>query len=341
MLKARLFTEQELLEKLSALGDPLEVFKQYIDFTAWREAADKVVPRGQSAKGGRPPFPTLLMVKILFLKHLYNCGDDKLEFWITDRRSFRRFLDLEDTSETPDAKTIAHYNNRLAQADVGAEFFEAVLRQVERSGYIARGGQMLDASIIPAPTARIKKKEREQLENGETPESWSKAKAAQHDPDARWVKKNNKSYFGYKLHTNADHRYKFIRAMKVTPANTADTRCFEELLRPNTNREVIADRGYAKKSREQALLDQGAMPRIQRKGTKGKPLSACQVGRNKKIAHKRARVEHPFAAMEEAGGKFIRAIGEKRAFFAIYLKVTIYNIRRLSFFKRQYAEFAV
>jgi hypothetical protein len=122
MLKPRLFAEAELLQKLTDLGDPLEVFARCIDFTAWAEAADKAVPRGQSEQGGRPPFPTLLMVKILFLKQLYNCGDDKLEFWIADRRSFRRFLGIEHTSETPDAKTIANYNNLLAQADVGKDF---------------------------------------------------------------------------------------------------------------------------------------------------------------------------------------------------------------------------
>jgi len=341
MLKPRLFTQSELLEKLSALGDPLEVFKRHIDFTSWQKAADEAVPRGQSAQGGSPPYPTLLMIKILFLKYLYNLGDDKLEFWIVDRRSFRRFLDLEDTSQTPDAKTVAHYNNLLAQADVGQAFFEAVLRQVEQAGYIARGGQLVDASIVPAPTARIKSEERRQLENGETPAHWSEAKKRQHDPDARWTKKNGRSYFGYKVHVNTDYRYKFVRALEVTPANTADTTVFETLLGDNTSREVIADRGYAKQARENELKAQGAIPRIQRKANKNNPLSACQKGRNQKIAHKRARVEHPFAALEEAGGKFIRVIGQKRASFAIHLKVVIYNLRRLSFFKRQNPDFAI
>jgi len=337
MLKERLFTEAELLAKLSQLGDPLEVFARHIDFTGWAEAADKAVPRGQSEQGGRPPYPTLLMVKVLFLKQLYNCGDEKLEFWIADRRSFRRFLELEHTSETPDAKTIANYNNLLAQAGVGEDFFDAALKQVEQSGFIARGGQMIDASIVPAPTPQIKREDREKLENGETPEDWSEAKARQHDPDARWTKKNGKSYFGYKVHTNVDYRYKFIRAIKVTPANTNDTCCFEELLRENTGKEVIADRGYAKKEREETLKEQGSTPRIQRKGEKNKPLSECQKKRNSKIAEKRARVEHPFAGLEEMGGKFVRVIGEKRASFAIHMKVAIYNLRRLCFFKEQMA----
>ena len=304
MLEHRPAVELELLNKLSKLGDPLEVFARNIDFTSWAEAADKAVPRGQSEKGGRPPFSTLLMVKILFLKQLYNCGDDKLEFWmlrlcsaqVTDRRSFRRFLDLEHTSVTPDAKTIANYNNLLAQAGVGKEFFDAALKQIEQAGFIPRGGQMIDASIVPAPTPRIKREEREKLENGETPEDWSEAKARQHDPDARWTKKNGKAYFGYKVHANVDHRYKFVRAIIVTPANTNDTCCFEDLLGENTNREVIADRGYAKQAREEALKEQGATPRIQRKSEKNKPLSECQQKRNRKIAKKRARVGTPITA---------------------------------------------
>jgi IS5 family transposase len=290
MLEKRLFSEAELLEKLSQLGDPLEEFKEHIDFTLWQKAADKAVPRGQGAQGGRPPYPTLLMVKILFRKQLYNCGDDQLEFWIADRRSFRRFLDLNDTSATPDAKTIANYNNLLAEAGVGEAFVDAALRQVEPAGYIARGGQMVDASIIPAPKSRLKKDERQALENHEIPENWSKAKVRQHDPDARWTKKHGQSYFGYKLHTNVDHRYKLVRKIKITSAEQGDSPYFEDVLSHNTNQKVIADRGYAKEARETELKAQGLRPRIQRKASRNKPLSECQKRRNQRIAKKRARV---------------------------------------------------
>ena len=197
MSKSRVLVELELLQKLSHLGDVLEGFKKYIDFRPWQMAADKAVPRGQGKQGGRPPFPTLLMVKILFLKYLYNLSDDKLEFLIADRRSFRRFLDLEETSTTPDAKTIANYNHSLAQAQVGQAFFDEALSQVSRAGYIARGGQLIDASMIPAPISRITGKARKQIESGEIPKEWSEAKVRQHDRDARWVKKNKQSYFGY------------------------------------------------------------------------------------------------------------------------------------------------
>ncbi len=124
----------------------------------------------------------------------------------------------------------------------------------------------------------------------------------------------------------------------MTPANTADTNCFEDLLGDNTNREVLGDRGYTKQSREEELKAQGKAPRIQRKAQKNKPLSECQKRRNHNISKKRVRVEHPFAALEEMGGTFIRVIGQTRATFAIQMKVAIYNLRRLCFFKRQATE---
>lgn len=332
MLKERLFTESELRRKLSELNDPLEAFKQYIDFKPWQEAVDKALPRCDGAQGGRPPYPTPLMVKVMFLKGLYNCSDDKLEFRIADRRSFRRFLELEHTSRIPDAETIAHFSHRLAQAGLGEAFFTQALRQVERAGFIARGGQLIDATIIPAPISRISAGERAQLEKGETPQGWGVAKQRQHDRDARWTKKNSRAYFGYKLHANVDHRYKILRKIKVTPANVHDSTCFEDVLDSfNTSREVLADKGYAKQEREQALKAAGAIPRIQRKALKNKPLSECQARRNRGIAKKRSRVEHIFAGLEGMGGKFVRAIGLSRVNLAIQLKAAVYNLSRLVF----------
>ncbi|MDR1491235.1 MAG: transposase [Planctomycetaceae bacterium] len=51
------------------------------------------------------------------------------------------------------------------------------------------------------------------------------AKSAQ-KRDARWTKKNNASYFGYKNHVNANVRYKFIRDDCVTDASVHDSNEF-------------------------------------------------------------------------------------------------------------------
>lgn len=116
--------------------------------------------------------------------------------------------------------------------------------------------------------------------------------------DARWARKHGKTYFGYKLHTNTDRRWGFIRQAEVTPASANDSIMFEQVLDPgNTAREVYADRGYRKRSWDEALKAQGYRPRIQRQGEAGCPLSPRDRRRNRTISRDRAFGEHPFARL--------------------------------------------
>ncbi len=60
--------------------------------------------------------------------------------------------------------------------------------------------------------------------------------------DARWTKKNGKTYFGYKNHIQVDAKNKLIRDYAVTEASTHDSQVFEELLDDaNSSRDVWAD----------------------------------------------------------------------------------------------------
>ncbi|WGG52070.1 transposase [Rugamonas sp. DEMB1] len=95
-----------------------------MDFDALAASIDAAAPRPSRAKGGRPPYPTVLMVKILVLQQLYNLADDALEYQLLDRRSFLQFLDLTESSSIPDAKTIWLFRDRLAQAGAGTLVFE-------------------------------------------------------------------------------------------------------------------------------------------------------------------------------------------------------------------------
>jgi IS5 family transposase len=73
---------------------------------------------------------------------------------------------------------------------------------LEAKGYIARGGQMVDATIVRVPRQRNSREENEAVKADETPEAWQKnpAKNPQKDKDARWTKKHGKSFYGYKNH---------------------------------------------------------------------------------------------------------------------------------------------
>jgi len=334
MIKTSLFADQEREAKLNKLGDALRVMEKHVDFAALAAAVDRAAPRPSRERGGRPPFPTELMVRVLLIQQLFNLSDEQMEFQLLDRLSFQRFVGLRSSSQIPDRTTIWAFKERLIQAGASESIFDAVNRQLSMQGYMARGGQMIDASIVQTPKQSINKEEKAIVAENAMPADWSPAKRRQKDIEARWTKKYGKSYFGYKLSANADKRYKVIRKIKISTASEHDTLHFEEVIDPaNTSRDIYADKGYVDGERETRLNGQGRRMHIQRKGSKDKPISQAQERRNKRIAKTRARVEHVFAGLAQMGDKVLRSIGLARATLHLNWKVAAYNLQRLCYLK--------
>ena len=105
--------------------------------------------------------------------------------------------------------------------------FDAVNRQLARHGYIARGGQIIDASIVQVPRQSLNKEEKSRKTRCRTN---GRTEAAPEDIEARWTKKHGKSYFGYKPSADADRRYKLIRKLKVSTASEHDTNHSKDVL---------------------------------------------------------------------------------------------------------------
>lgn len=333
-IKNDLFAADHHRQKIDRLGDPLAVIEQHIDFAALAVAVDRVAPRPISPQGGRPPFPTETMVRILVLKRLYNLSDEQMEYQLLDRMSYQRFCGLGHAVNIPDRTTIWVFENRIGDAGAQA-LFDGVTAQLLKQGYIARSGQIVDATLVPAPKQHNNKADKEQLGQGAMPAHWKPAKRRQKDLDASWTKKHDKSYFGYKLSVNVDNKYKLIRRFVTDTASTHDRQHFDGVFdASNTGRVVYADRGYPSEARETQLKQHGYRNRIQRKGYANKPLSECQQRRNQRIAKVRARVEHVFAAIEQMGGKLIRTIGQARAKFAMTMMAASYNLKRLVYLRK-------
>lgn len=334
-IKTDLFSADQRREKIDCLGDPLTEIESHIDFAALAAEVDRVAPRPVSAMGGRPPYPTETMVRILVLKRLYNLSDEQMEYQLLDRMSYQRFCGLTQAANIPDRTTIWTFENRIGEAGAKA-LFDGMSAQLLRHGYIARGGQIIDATLVPAPKQHFTKEDKEQLKQDAVPADWKPVKRRQKDLDATWTKKHGKSHHGYKLSVNVDKRYKLIRKIETDTASTHDSQHFEAVLDPaNTNRDVYADKGYPSREREAQLKAAGYRYQIQRKGARNHPLSDCQQRRNQRIAKTRARVEHVFGAIEQMGGKLLRTIGQARANFAMTMMATCYNLKRLVYLCRE------
>ena len=212
----------ERYQRLSAVGDPLEKLNSLIPWPVFEKPLAKALKRSDGSKGGRPPFPAVLMFKILVLQALYSLSDDQAEFVIQDRLSFMRFLGLGLSDMVPDAKTIWLYREQLTRAGALARLFGRFDAMLAERGFLAMGGQIVDATVVEARRPRLTKEEKATLRDGGTPEGWSKARTRQIDRDGRWtIKRGRKAtppeggaprqaaeiavpMFGYKNHVGID-----------------------------------------------------------------------------------------------------------------------------------------
>ena len=239
-IKSDLFAAESRAPTIDSLGDPLVKISEVVDFAALANEVDRVAPRVASAKGGRPPFPTETMVRILVLKRLHNLSGEQVEFQVLDRLSFQRFCGLTMAANIPDRTTVWNFENRIG-ASGAAALFDSLNAQLLGQGYLARGGQIIDATLVPAPKQHVTRQERALIDEKATPADWEPAKRRQKNTDATWTKKHGKSYFGYKLSVNADRRYKLIRKIETDTASVHDGQHFEAVLdRTNTSADVYA-----------------------------------------------------------------------------------------------------
>jgi IS5 family transposase len=326
-------------EKLEASMDRLRPLNELIPWDIFVELLEKLDNKERKSKAGRKPLKRLLMFKLLILQQLYNLSDEQVEYQIHDRWSFRRFVGLEPEAEVPDAKTIWLFRQQLTKAGLIDELFERFSEFLDASGYQAQGGQIIDASIIPVPVQRNSKEENKQIKAGEQPPEWSDNahKLSQKDTDARWTKKNNTSYYGYKDHINIDAQHRFIRVHAVTDASVHDSKMFAQVLDiDNESDDIWADSAYYSVNMEATLALLDYISHIHERGYRNHPLNEEQKESNREKSKTRARVEHVFGHwVTSMGGKLVRYIGIERVRANQGLKALSYNLKRYVFLQKQ------
>src|SRR5215831_11228915 len=279
------FDADKRLTALSAKGDPLEAIDRLVPWESFRDDIEAVVltpDEMRKSSAGRKPVDAIVLFRMLVLQALNNLSDEQVEYQVGDRLSFTRFLRLGIEDRIPDGTTLWLFREKLAKAGLIEKLFDRFDQHLGAQGYIARGGQIVDASIVAVPRQRNTREENEAIKRGQTPEDWEKkpAKNRQKDKDARWTKKHGKSFYGYKNHVNADARHKLIRQYDVTDASVHDSRKFDGLLnQANTSSDVYADSAYRSAEIEAKLSLRGLRSRIH--ANRNHPLSQAQESANR------------------------------------------------------------
>ena len=169
------FDMSDRLRELFSKGDDLERIAVLVDFGQFRPDLERAVLRSDGSKGGRPAFDHVLMFKVLLLAAMHGLSDERCEYLIMHRLvdplrgSTMRFPDLGLANPVPDANTIWTFREALKRAGAVEALFARFDATLRASGYLAMGGQIVDATIVPAPKQRNTEAERTAIKAGEIP----------------------------------------------------------------------------------------------------------------------------------------------------------------------------
>ena len=103
------------------------------------------------------------MLKVLILAAQNNVSDARMEYLVRDRLSWLRFLGFDLGAATPDANTIRLFREKLTEAGALDRLFADFDRQLKERGYLAMGGQIVDATLVAAPKQRNTQAEKDAI----------------------------------------------------------------------------------------------------------------------------------------------------------------------------------
>ena len=120
MNQVGIFDVSDAYARLDASGDPLVALESAVAWGGLELLMRGVVFErdGNGGKGGRKPLCGLMMAKVLILQACNNLSDDRAEFLINDRLSFKRFLGLNLREKSPDSKTIWLWRERVLHSQM-------------------------------------------------------------------------------------------------------------------------------------------------------------------------------------------------------------------------------
>lgn len=333
-MQTSLFDLENRYASLSEAGDPLERLDAAIDWEIFRPILARIDVKERKTAAGRKPLCRILMFKLLILQRLHNLADERLQYQVTDRLSFMRFLGLELSGDVPDARTVWAFRESLKEHRLVEPLFDRLNRALADLGVELKSGQIIDATFVPVPIQRNGREDNALIKQDAVPIDWGKrlAKLAQKDIDARWTKKGGQNHYGYKNHINIDKATKLIAAHLCTDASVHDSQVLDAVLRDEATggKEVWADSAYRSDEQEQSLKVGQHESQIHERAYRNKPLTEAQELSNTEKSRVRARVEHVFGAMEnDMGGIFLRSIGAARAQVGVGLMNLTYNLKRI------------
>ncbi|MDR1015687.1 MAG: IS5 family transposase [Coriobacteriales bacterium] len=259
----------------------------------WDELVAVIKPYCYDAKRGRPPRGIEVMLRMYLLQAWFNLSDEAVEDAICDSYAFRKFMGMDFAVEqAPDATTLCKFRHIMEAHNIGKAIFDSIASFLEDNGRMMRGGTIVDAAIIDAPSS-------------------TKNAAKARDPEMHQARKGNEWYFGTKRHSGADAATGYVHTITATAANVADIDEAASLVREDDHT-VWADAGYVGMEKRDEVRGDGHLrdmdwrvnrrrPKVAREYPEG-PSRDFEKMLEKEKPRARSKVEHPFHIVKDIFG---------------------------------------
>ncbi len=217
------------------------------------------------------------------------------------RVDFLLFTSFYLNKSNPGETTICRFRNRLIEK-LGLKIENAPCAVVEAT--------IIESAARPRRVYEIQEDREEQLSTTEP----AIKKIESKDPDAKWLKKGKKCFFGYKGFFSTTAQFGFIQHVEVESANVSEVTYLPWMLQHLKQEEIYADKGYFSQKNQELLRSTNKKDRIMKKAYRGGSLTHWQKQFNKLISKKRYIVEQCFGILK-------RRFGMSRASYMSRLKV--------------------
>ncbi len=132
----------------------LEMMDATIPWARWVGLIEPHYYAPRPGKKGRKAKPVETMLRMYLLQVRFSLSDEGVEDAVCDSYAMRRFMGLDFAVEqVPDATTLLHFRHLLERHKLGERLFEAQNEIFTEQGWIMRGGSIVDATIIAAPSS--------------------------------------------------------------------------------------------------------------------------------------------------------------------------------------------
>ena len=262
------------------------------EIVPWADWVDMIRPYYPDGKRGRPPKEIETMLRMYLMQDWFSLSDEGIEDAIYDSYAMRQFMHIDFlTEQVPDATTLLKFRHLIEDNKLGKKLFDDVNSRLEKAGLIMRGGSIVDATIIDAPSS-------------------TKNRTGKRDPEMHQTKKGNQWYHGMKIHAGVDAGSGYVHSITATAANESDISEAHNLIRQD-DEVCYADSGYTGIEKRPEIVGNDHLKTVEyRVAMKPSRLKTTKIFKGfnweryieSRKASTRCKVEHPFLIVKKFFG---------------------------------------